>query len=350
MSDVVVSLKPLPKGIPFARFLHCLVEGDYGRNLARSLSFAELYRDTPHVKATFELSLKADVPPGVTGNPAWAGALVASGVADEVLQVLSGLSIVARLEPKLFRVDFNATVPADITSDPIGGGPVPEGAPTPAAALSLTSLGPLAPTKFGVLYALTRELLVLTSTTNQQMVARAVLRHLAKSIDTQFLLPTATGEPAPITAGAVAIPSTGSTAAAISADLGAMLAAITTGGSGLTWIMRTTTMAHLAGALGSPSGLPDRLWGLPVVHSPNSPAQITLVDAAAILYADEGGFDVNVSRDATVQLNTTPDNPPTAATAFESMWQNNHVSVRSRRWINWLRAVDGAVSYMTVSY
>src|SRR5262245_49681108 len=80
-----VHLKPLPRGVPFARVLQCLVEGDYGRDSMRAMSYAERYRDTPQVKATFELSLKADVPPGVTGTPAWAGALVASGVIEDVL-------------------------------------------------------------------------------------------------------------------------------------------------------------------------------------------------------------------------------------------------------------------------
>jgi hypothetical protein len=83
-----------------------------------------------------------------------------------------------------------------------------------------------------------------------------------------------------------------------------------------------------------------------VIVSPNSPPQITFVDTGAILLADEGVFDVNVSRQASVRLDTAP----TDATALQSLWQQNLIGIRPVRWINWLRAVPGAVSYMTVAY
>jgi hypothetical protein len=86
-----------------------------------------------------------------------------------------------------------------------------------------------------------------------------------------------------------------------------------------------------------------------VTRSKNSPAQIVLVDLAAILLADDG-IAVDLSREATAQLNTTPDAPATAATVYRSFFQENLVGIRALRTINWLRGVDGSVVYMTVSY
>src|SRR5687767_6594466 len=79
-----------------------------------------------------------------------------------------------------------------------------------------------------------------------------------------------------------------------------------------------TTMYRIALVLGSQAaGLPTTLFGIPVIASVNSPVQITLLDPSAILYADSGQFDVDVSDQASVQLDDTPTNPTTAATVLE---------------------------------
>ena len=71
-----------------------------------------------------------------------------------------------------------------------------------------------------------------------------VIAGVAAYLDGQFFTNTVTLSanlrPAAITNGATAITSTGSTAAQINADLAGMLAAITTDGGGLVWIMRPT--------------------------------------------------------------------------------------------------------------
>jgi hypothetical protein len=54
--------------------------------------------------------------------------------------------------------------------------------------------------------------------------------------------------------------------------------------------------------------------------------------------------------EATIQMNTTPTDPAVAATVFQSLWDNNLFAVRATRWVAWLRAQSGAVSYMTEEY
>ena len=88
-----------------------------------------------------------------------------------------------------------------------------------------------------------------------------------------------------------------------------MLAAITTDGGGLTWIMKPMTAYKIAATIGGTAAvdMPRTLFGIPVVLSINSPAQITLVDANHILYSDTGGFDVSISTQAAIQLNASAD-------------------------------------------
>ena len=81
-----------------------------------------------------------------------------------------------------------------------------------------------------------------------------------------------------------------------------MLAAITTDGGGLVWIMKPMTAYKIAATIGGTAAvdIPRTLFGIPLVLSINSPAQITLVDAAHILYSDTGGFDVDISTQAAI--------------------------------------------------
>jgi len=243
-------------------------------------------------------------------------------------------------------------VPIDETAAVIGDWIVEMG-PTPVAQFNFTTGPILVDTKLGVIVPLSRELILSGAPSAEATIRRTLLGTLAKTIDQLFLNPAnaaAPGRPASITNGATVITSTGTTAAAIQADLAAMVAAITTSGGGLTWIMRRKTAATIGGALGAASGLPGNLSSVPIVVSDNSPAQITLVDMAAILYADDGQFAVSESGEATLQLNTAPDAPATAATIFTSLYQNDAVGMKALRWINWLRVVNGAVVYMPVTY
>jgi hypothetical protein len=44
------------------------------------------------------------------------------------------------------------------------------------------------------------------------------------------------------------------------------------------------------------------------------------LDASKILVADDGGLDVSVSSQGTVQLDSTPTDPTTASTVLVAMW------------------------------
>ena len=100
--------------------------------------------------------------------------------------------------------------------------------------------------------------------------------------------------------------------------------------------------------------------GVPLVVSdyvPSVPAGSLLiaVKASEILVADEGGFSIDLSEDATLQMADNPDGSSVATVAgtapFVSMFQTNGVAFRVERDINWARARSGSVALVdTVNY
>jgi hypothetical protein len=89
------------------------------------------------------------------------------------------------------------------------------------------------------------------------------------------------------------------------------------------------------------------LFGIPVVTSAALGTNIALIDAAAVLYADDGELDLDVSRNATLQMDSLATEPPVAATVVTSLYQRNLVGIRSTRVINWKRGRLFAAKYVS---
>jgi HK97 family phage major capsid protein len=344
----------LPTGTALSRYL--MVLGASRGDMYTALSLAERFKDSPTVHATLDgLYTKAAVAAGTTTDATWAGPLAVYGIAAEALQLLRGASIIGQLEGKMRRVPFRTKVARE-TGTGSSGAWVGQGLATPVAPLAYDTLSQEA-YKASKIVVLSEELLELGDPDAERTVRETVIAGVAAFLDGQFLTNTVTLSAdlrtAAITNGATAITSTGSTAAQISADLAGMLAAITTTATSLTWIMRPTTAATIAmrlAGVGTPTDLPRTLFGAPVILSANSPQQVTLVDAGNILYSDTGGFDVDSSKSAAIELNDAPADPTVAATVITSLFQRNLWGVRVTRWLAYLRAQTGSVTYMTVAY
>ena len=235
----------------------------------------------------------------------------------------------------------------------MSGAWIGEGLSTPVAASAYSAVQQ-EDYKAGKIVVLSAELLKFGNRSAERTIRESMAAGVGKFLDGQLLDPTVTlsagVRPAAITNGATAVMSTGTTAAQINADLAALLAAITTDGAGLVWVMRPQTAAKIAATIGGTAAVnvPLSLFGIPLVLSANSPQQVTLIDTPHILFSDDGGIDIDTSDDATVQLNDAPTDPAVAATVFQSLWNNNLFGIRVTRWVAWLRAQSGAVSYMTV--
>jgi hypothetical protein len=90
--------------------------------------------------------------------------------------------------------------------------------------------------------------------------------------------------------------------------------------------------------------------GVAVVTSQIAGANVIALSPMCILFADDGGVTIDVSREASVQMDSAPTNPPDATTVFTSFWQSNLVGLRADRFINWKKARTGCVQYTVQTY
>ena len=300
--------------------------------------------------------MKAAVPAGSTTDSTWAGPLSPYLTAEALTISRSKPWILGALEPQMLNVPLHVKMARE-TGSGITGGWVAAGAAIPVQATAFATIIE-EHYKYGVIVPLSEELVKVSTPSAEATVRRTVIGPdggLTAAIDNQLLLPTVAAvagtNPASVTNGSTEITTTGTTAAQIAADLAGMLAAVTSPGP-LVWIMKPKTMYRIALVLGSQAaGLPATLFGIPVIASNNSPAQVTLLDPGALIYSDSGQFDVDVSSQATFEFNTTPAEPTASSTIFQGLYQRNLIAIKALRWLAWLNpSPTTTASFMTVAY
>ena len=191
---------------------------------------------------------------------------------------------------------------------------------------------------------------------------------LRERLDIDFIDPakasSAGVSPASILYGLSAIPATGTgdaddIRADIKALFGAFIAANNAPTSGV-FVMSATTALALS-LMQNPLGQSEfqgismnggTLFGLPVIVSEYVPADssggiVALVNASDIYLGDEGGIDLSMSTEASLQMDNAPDNPTTASTVLVSLWQRNLVGFRAERAINWAPRRASAAAYLS---
>jgi hypothetical protein len=63
--------------------------------------------------------------------------------------------------------------------------------------------------------------------------------------------------------------------------------------------------------------------------------------------ADENGVEIDISREASLQLDSAPTDPVDATATLTSLWQANLVALRVERWITWGKARSTSVDRIT---
>lgn len=363
----VVTVKSnLPPGTGFTRFVMALAAGRGQRYEA--IEYAKRWQSsTPEISDLLKLDTgmltKAASDPGTTTDATWAAPLVVyNNLANEFIELLRPATILGRI-PGLRRVPFNVQMPRQTAGSTVNW--VGQGKPKPVGELAFDTVS-LGMSKAAGIIGLTEELVRSGSPSAEGIVRGDLIAAMAQFIDVRFIDPqyaaVANVSPASITNGAAVVDSTGTTAAAFRADVKSAFATFTGANlsiSGAVWIMTETqalALSMIQNALGQPeypgiTATGGNLFGLPVIVSENVPAEggspagnrIILLKPSEILVADEGGVVIDVSREASVQMNTTPDDPATASTVMVSAFQNNLVFIRAERFINWLRRRTQAV-------
>jgi HK97 family phage major capsid protein/HK97 family phage prohead protease len=355
----VITVKPnVEKGIGFARQAMALIACQGNKHEAAQ--YAEMtWPDQPEVA----LNLKAAVAAGNTTNATWAGPLAQpTPLANEFLDLLRPATVLGRVAG-LKRVPFNISLPSQTAGGTYSW--IGQGVPTKVTKADFATVT-LGIAKAAGIIVLTEELVRNSSPAAQGLVRDEMVAGMARYLDAQFLDPAvaevANVSPASITNGVAGTAASGVTEAAARADLRALLAGFPAGNYGLGSVVLLMaegvafTLGTMVNALGQTAfpGLTatgGTLLGLPVVTSNTLGTQIVAAHAPSILFADEGGVELDISREASLQFDDEPDNPVLATTVLQSLWQMNMVGLKAVRFVNWKKARATAVRRIhTVAY
>ena len=313
-------------------------------------------RETPEVVQY----LKAAVAPGGTTDPAWAGALATvQNVTSEFIALLRPATLLGRIPTGgangLRKIPFNASVPIQTAGGSYGW--VGQGMAKPVTSLAFGS-AKLEMSKAAGIVVLTEELVKVSSPAAEEIVRDDMIAGIAAFLDQQFIDPAvaylANVHPASITNGITGTASSQHPLTDLMVLLNKFVAAkIPMRGAVLMMNeSNALAMSFLTGAGGMrmfPNVTIDggSAEGINVIVTSATGTNVILLHPPAVLYADDGGVAVDVSRDASVQMDSAPANPTDATTVLVSLWQNNLVGLRAERFINWKRAVDAGVALVT---
>ena len=358
----VITVKPnVPKGTSFARMCMAMAAG--GGDSYQTLQHAKQWADsTPEVEQMIQhmWRTKAAVAVGTTTDATWAGPLVVTTPLNEFLEMLRPRTLIGRI-PGMRQVPFNVSVPTQTTGGTYGW--VGQNKPKPVTKADYsTVIVPFA--KAAGIIVLSEELVKLSSPSAEALVREEMIAGMAQFLDVQFNDPAvaavANVSPASITNGAATAAASGVTAAAAKVDLAGRIAVFTAAGiplEGSVWLMNDSNAFGLSvsmNALGQPlfptmSTSGGTLFGMPVVVSNSVGTRVILMHAPSILFADEGGVRIDVSREASVQMDSAPTDTVDATTVYISLWQRNLLGLRAERMITWIRARTAAVTYLTAA-
>jgi len=367
---VTTHRRELEKGVRMVRFLRALYEGQgnyfYARDLARQNEQWKV--ESPEIEAALGelIQQKVAVVPGDASTTAWAGVLVQyQYLASDFAEFLYPLTVIGRI-PGLRRVPFKVRVPRQTAAAGVGW--VGEGRAKPLTQLAFDSVT-LDYAKIAGIIPLTEELVRLSNPAAETIVRDSLSAAIVKFMDSQFLDPSKAADdvsPASITNGLTAIVPSGTNAASFRSDVNRLLDTFLANNyqmGGAVWIMTQTNamrLANMVNTLGQ-AEFPSvninggSLLGIPIVASNNIPSTtgspsegypIILALAPEILLADDGAVTIDVSREASLQMDTAPDSPPTASTVTVSLWQQNLIAIKAERFINWKLRRSTAVAYI----
>ncbi|MFG8224686.1 phage major capsid protein [Pseudomonas aeruginosa] len=360
----------LEPGIAFARAAKCLALGHLEHRDAIGIAKSLYDGQDSIIAATQRLVTKAAVAAATTSDATWAGPLVGdeTSVFADFVEYLRPQTILGRFGtngiPSLRRVPFRVPLIGQTSGG--DGYWVGEGQAKPLTKFDFERKT-LEPLKVANIAVATMEVIRDSSPAADGIIRDQLAAALRERLDIDFIDPAKAAvagvSPASILNGVAGIPSSGNTADDVRADIRALFNAFIAANNAPTsgvWLMPATTALALS-LMQNPLGQAEfpsismtggELFGLPVIVSEYIPtasagAVVALVNASDIYLGDEGGVDLSMSTEASLQMDNAPDNPTTASTVLVSLWQRNLVGFRAERAINWARRRASAVAYLT---
>lgn len=367
-----VRVQVLPKkvdpGMAFTRYVLANVraKGNIMHALEMAKANEQWMAETPEVQAALVEVMKAGIPAIGTGDN---GNMMVNYqvLQDQFIEFLRPKTIIGRL-PGLTRVPFNVRIGRQTGGSTVNW--VGQAAPKPVTSITGDSVT-LDQAKIAGIIVLNDELIRISDPSAELLVRNDLAKQIVQFMDAQFVDPTkaaVTGvSPASITNGVSAQIPTGTTGSALRADIKTLLGGFLSNNlqvDGAVVIMSqrlALAISMMQNALGQDE-YPNltmnggTAWGLPVITSEGVPSTggsptdgdpIIVASTPDILLADDEQVMIDVSREATLQMDSAPDSPPTASTVMYSLFQNNGVAVRAERYINWVKRRSTAVAYIS---
>lgn len=365
-------VRNLPPGTGYTRFVMCLAAAK--GNLMQAERLAEAFqKDTPEVlnvtKAMSylgatsgdDIAMKTAVAAGSTSSTTWAGPLVQyQDMTAEFIALLRPMTVLGRLE--LRRVPFNVRLPRQTSGS--SSQFVGEGSPAPVNALAFDSVT-LPWSKASTIVVLTAELARMSNPAAESIVRQDLLEGCAQYLDKRLLDPAYAGvtnvSPASLTNGVTPVQASGTTVAAVDANVRTVLTSFATAEQSLgraVWVMSASQAIRLSlmrtnqdtAAFPGLTVNGGTFYGLPVLVSNNVVGSgsagdqfIILINQPEVMLADEGQMLIDVSTEASIEMN---DAPSGGATSLRSLWQNGLMGVKVDRWIHWTKRRSEAVQFI----
>lgn len=369
----VVSMKRnLPPGTAFTRY--CMAMAAAKGNPLQAERLAESFKDTPEVGNAIkafsylgsssgdDIAIKTAVAAGDTSNSTWAGPLVQyNDMVSEFIELLRPMTILGRLN-SVRRVPFNIRLSRQTSGS--SSQFVGEGNPAPVNKPQFDNVT-LPWAKASTIVVITAELARMSNPAAEGIVRQDLLDGCAQYLDKRLVDPAYAGvanvSPASLTNGVTAVQSSGATLAALDANVREVMTNFANAelslGTGV-WVMDASTAIRLSMMRTNQDSkaFPDlsvtggTFYGLPVIVSNNvagsgSPGDkfLILIDQREVLLADDGQMLIDVSTEASIEMN---DAPTGGATSLRSLWQNGLLGIKCDRWIYWTKRRSQAVQFI----
>lgn len=362
---IVKSVKNEEPGIGFAKFALAMYAGK--GDVSSAKAFAEnKFADDVRLQGI----MKAAVAAGTTTDPTWAGNLVDyTNLSSEFIDFLRPRTIVGQFGsgnvPSLRRVPFNVRIPGKTSAGSaawVGEGYRKKVTKSGYEAQTLTWA------KIAAISVVTDELSRFSDPAIQTLVRDDLADAVIERMDIDFVDPDkavgtgASASPASITNGVTPIPSTGTDADGVRADIAALWATAdaTNLPTGSAVYITDAKTARALSLLRNPLGATEfpgvtmaggSIDSVPLivsnyVPSDSSGSLFILAFASEIYLADDGVVTIDLSKEATIFLDDDAANQTPTAAQLVSMFQTNQTAIRAERWVRWQKRRPQAVAYL----
>ena len=284
---------------------------------------------------------------GTTSSGTFAGPLSYTELADAFLSSLRNVGCFDAALPFSKQIPLNTQIA--LVSVGASAASVGEGQTKVISKLTLaaSTLG----IRKAVAILIASQELLRASGTASRLFSDELQRAVAAETDSAFL--------SVLTNGISGTASAGSNAFSIATDMAALFAGLTLDSQSKVFIVAAPNdIKHIAvqiSSVGAPafpgvtiSG--GNYAGATLIPSDAVSGQLVGFDASQLAMASQG-IELDSSNQASIQLDSAPDSPPSASTSYVSTWQMNWLGLRATRYWGAERLRTGAVSVISnVSY